>query len=65
MFAYYVTYKHATGYGSAEPYTTPRPLTTARDMVEMRESIAASMGRSADTITILMVHPLPDEAVSR
>ena len=61
MFAYYVTYAHPNGYGSAEPYTTDQPLTTNRSMLELRVSIANSVGRPANTITILMVHPLPDE----
>jgi hypothetical protein len=61
MRAYYVTYRHATGYGSAEPYRTDEPLTTTEAMVDMRKAIAASVGRPADAITILMVHPLPDE----
>jgi len=61
VIAYYVTYAHANGYGSAEPYRTDKPLTTAQAMLDLRNSIAASVRRPANTITILMVHPLPDE----
>ena len=65
LFRYYVTFKNGDGYGSAEPYTTYEPLTTSRAMVDLREALARAAGSHPDRITILMVHPLPDEAGGR
>lgn len=61
---YFVSYRHADGYGSAEPYSTDKPLTTSRAMVAAREAIASRIGQRPDRVVITFVMPLPDEGRS-
>jgi hypothetical protein len=61
---YFISYRHANGYGSAEPYSTDEPLTTSRAMVAAREAIASRIGQRPDHVVITFVMPLPDEGRS-
>lgn len=58
---YFVTYRHATGYGSCEPLTMDTQLTTGRAMKAARISIARAIGQRDTDVVILFVMPLPDE----
>lgn len=58
---YFVSYRHANGYGSAEPLVFDMPLNTAKAMRGARISIAKKIGQPPNAVVILFVMPLPDE----
>lgn len=58
---YFVSYRHATGFGSCEPLKMDAPLTTAGAMRAARISIARQIGQRDNDVVITFVMPLPDE----